>query len=168
MFKKSTGISEVLEKLSKGFEQYVEILSHMRGEYFNILDRLSAGEVYHLERSIDKGRESRELKLLQDEFLDVYSEYLRTRNPDLKDRVEKMATQIRRIDERLVVRKLRIVGEHERPPPEVGVHTPRFDELHPDPERRQFVMQRLGEAFDGEFGAVIERAERKGDLPANG
>jgi hypothetical protein len=71
----------------------------MRGEYFNILDRLSTGEVYHLERSIDKGRESRELKLLQDEFLDVYSEYLRTRNPDLKDRVEKMATQIRQIDD---------------------------------------------------------------------
>jgi hypothetical protein len=99
MFKKSTGISEVLEKLSTGFEQYVEILSHMRGKYFNILDRLSAGEVYHLERSIDKGRESTELKSLQDEFLDIYSEYLRTKNPDLKDRVQKMATEIRRFDD---------------------------------------------------------------------
>ncbi|UCH83695.1 MAG: hypothetical protein JSW50_14780 [Candidatus Latescibacterota bacterium] len=99
MFKKSTGISEVLEKLSKGFEQYVEILSHMRGEYFNILDRLSTGEIYHLERSVDKGRESRELQQVQNEFLDVYSEYLKTRDPNLIDRVEKLADQIRRIDE---------------------------------------------------------------------
>ena len=99
MFKKSTGISEVLEKLSKGFEQYVEILSHMRGEYFNILDRLSTGEVYHLERSVDRGRESRELQTAQDEFLDLYSEYLKTRDPSLKERVEKIAAQIRSIDD---------------------------------------------------------------------
>ena len=99
MFKKSTGISEVLEKLSTGFERYVEILSHMRGEYFNILDRLSAGEVYHLERSVDKGLASSELKTLQDEFLDLYSEYLKTKNPGLRERIEKMAVEIRRIDD---------------------------------------------------------------------
>jgi len=65
----------VLEKLSKGFEQYVDILSHMRGEYFNILDRLSTGDVYHLERSIDRFESSRELRELQDQFLDMYSDY---------------------------------------------------------------------------------------------
>ncbi len=99
MFKKSTGITEILEKLSKGFERYVEILSHMRGEYFNILDRLSKGEVYHLERSVDPARASRELRALQDEFLDVYSEYLRTKNQDLRHKVAQLAERIRELDD---------------------------------------------------------------------
>lgn len=99
MFRKSTGITEVLEKLSKGFEQYVEILSHMRGEYFNILERLGNGEVYHLERSIDTVESSRELKALQDKFLDLYSDYMKSRDPALKIKLEKMVREIRRLDE---------------------------------------------------------------------
>jgi len=98
MFKKSTGISEVLEKLSKGFERYVEILSHMRGEYFNILDRLSSGEVYHLERSIDKVSADQELQALQDRFLDMCSRYLKSRDPELKQEIEELVVRIRQID----------------------------------------------------------------------
>jgi hypothetical protein len=98
-FRKSTGITEILEKLSNGFERYVEILSHMRGEYFNILDRLSKGEVYHLERSIDPARASRELGTLQDEFLDVYSEYLRTKDQSLRPKVEQITARIRELDD---------------------------------------------------------------------
>lgn len=98
MFKKSTGITEILEKLSTGFERYVEILSHMRGEYFNILDRLSAGEVYHLEREVDRAEASRELKSLQDRFLDAYSKYMETRDAKVRKEVEFLAEQIHQID----------------------------------------------------------------------
>jgi len=99
VFRKATAMSDVLEKLSKGFEQYVQILSHMRGEYFNILDRLSSGEVYHLERSIDRLTSNKELKALQDKFLDMYSEYLNTKDPQLKKELAKLAKHIQRIDE---------------------------------------------------------------------
>ena len=94
-----TGIGEVLEKLSRGFERYVEILSHMRGVYFNILDRLSSGEVYHLERSIDQVQASSELKALQDQFLDTYSEYLQAKDPALKKKLEEMVEKIRQMDD---------------------------------------------------------------------
>ena len=97
--RKSAGITDILEKLSKGFERYAEILSHMRGEYFNILDRLSDGEIYHLERSVDPARASRELRALQDRFLDVYSEYLRTKDPGLRHEVEDLARRLRALDE---------------------------------------------------------------------
>ena len=99
MFKKSTGVTEVLEKLSRGFERYVEILSHMRGEYFNILDRLSVGEVYHLERSIDRVQSSKELKSLQDEFLDLYAEYMESKDPVLRTKLDAMVKKIRRLDD---------------------------------------------------------------------
>lgn len=99
MFRKPAAISDVLEKLSRGFEQYVEVLSHMRGEYFNILDRLSDGEVYHLERCIDKFAQDEELKRLQDEFLDLYSAYLRSGDPRVKARLKEMVKIIRGLDE---------------------------------------------------------------------
>jgi hypothetical protein len=99
MFRKATAITEVLEKLSKGFEQYVQILSHMRGEYFNILERLSSGDVYHLERSIDRFESGRELRALQDEFLDLYSEYVRSKAPELKLKLRDLARRIQKLDE---------------------------------------------------------------------
>jgi len=99
MFRKATAVTEVLEKLSRGFERYVEILSHMRGEYFNILDKLSSGDVYHLERSIDKFTEDGELKTLQNEFLDLYSEFMRTQDGELKVRLRSLAKKIQQIDE---------------------------------------------------------------------
>lgn len=98
-FRKATAVSDVLEKLSRGFEQYVQILSHMRGEYFNILDALGKGEVYHLERSIDRFTSSKELGALQDEFLDLYSEYMKTKDPDLEKEIRALAKRIQRIDE---------------------------------------------------------------------
>jgi len=99
VFRKATAVSDVLEKLSRGFERYVQILSHMRGEYFNILDRLGTGEVYHLERSIDKGASDEELKVLQNEFLDLYSEYLTRKDPTTREALRKLARRIQRIDE---------------------------------------------------------------------
>ena len=98
MFRRSSGVSEVLEKLSTGFERYVQILSHMRGEYFNILDRLSVGEVYHLEREIDKAATTDELKTLQDQFLDKYSDYMRTRDAQLKLELDEMVRRIKKLD----------------------------------------------------------------------
>lgn len=99
MFRKTSGVTDVLEKLSHGFEQYVQILSHMRGEYFNILDRLSSGDVYHLERSVDRVDENKQLKALQDQFLDLYSQYMRAKDPALKPELSALARRIQRIDE---------------------------------------------------------------------
>lgn len=99
MFRKPTAVSDVLEKLSRGFEHYVEILSHMRGEYFNILDRLGDGEIYHLERSIDKFKSDQELKTLQDNFLDVYSAYMKSKDPKLKQELKNIVSSIQKIDQ---------------------------------------------------------------------
>ncbi|MBU2504029.1 MAG: hypothetical protein KJ879_03185 [Nanoarchaeota archaeon] len=44
------GVTPVLQKLSKGFETYVNILGHMRHEYLNLSSRISDGEFFHLER----------------------------------------------------------------------------------------------------------------------
>ena len=71
----------------------------MRGEYFNILDKLSSGDVYHLERSIDKFTEDGELKALQDEFLDLYSEFMQSKDEGQKQQLRALAKKIQSIDE---------------------------------------------------------------------
>ncbi len=65
----------------------------------HILARLSEGDVYHLERSVDPTRATRELSALRDEFLDLYSDYLRTMNPELRTRVEALAKKIHSLDD---------------------------------------------------------------------
>src|SRR2546427_11626075 len=63
MHRKNAGVSQVLEKLSVGFEKYIRILSHMRGEDLDLLKRFSQGEVYHLERSINERSQQELLSL---------------------------------------------------------------------------------------------------------
>ena len=99
MFRKATAVTEVLEKLSCGFEQYVQILSHMRGEYLNILDRLSKGDIYHLERSIDTFDAQKELRQLHDKFLDLYSRYMKSKDPSLKKQLLSLVKEIQQVDE---------------------------------------------------------------------
>jgi hypothetical protein len=94
---RNTGITEVLEKLSAGFDRYLRILSHMRGEYLNLLRSLSRGEVYHLERVVNEGQRQQSLRQKQDELLDLYLEWKQTKDSTLKSQIEALQEEIRRI-----------------------------------------------------------------------
>lgn len=97
-FRKSTAISEVLGKLSQGFEKYIAILSLMKGEYFNFFRKMTGGELYHLFRSVELTGQHGELGSLYDTFLDAYSNYKRDKSPSSKELLEKAANRLRRID----------------------------------------------------------------------
>ena len=92
----STGLSETLRKLSVGIENYVKILSYMRGHYLNLIRRYSAGELFHLERSIKEIERQQALEELRNEFLDTYNAWLKKGSPELK---EKLAEQVRLLRE---------------------------------------------------------------------
>lgn len=96
--RKNPPISEVLEKLSTGFERYSRILSHLRGEYADIMRRLSKGEVYHLERTVDLEGRKELIKQKQNLLLDVYSEWKRTGSEHLQKKLDKLAEEIRALD----------------------------------------------------------------------
>jgi len=96
--KKNPAISEVLEKLSLGFDRYARILSHLRGEYFDIMKRLSRGEIYHLERTVDAEGKRELIKQKQNLLLDVYSEWKKTGAQHLQRRLDQIAEEIRTLD----------------------------------------------------------------------
>lgn len=91
-------ITDVLEKLSVGFEKYLRILSHMRGEYLNLMDKLSHGEVYHLERAVSESKRCEDLRGKQDEFLDLYAEWKRTGDPAVRAKLGAVVEQIKVLD----------------------------------------------------------------------
>lgn len=96
--RKHTAIADVLGKLSMGFEKYVKILSLVRSEYFDFRHRISDGELFHLEKSIDRVGQKEQLNKLYDEFLDLYSAYRENKTARAKRRVEKVCTRIQEID----------------------------------------------------------------------
>lgn len=95
---RSPSISEVLAKLSRGFEKYVRILSHVRGEYFNLIEHFSEGELFHLEQSINQTARQEKLRAIQDEFLDLYLSWKRTRDPLEFRRMQEVCDRLRELD----------------------------------------------------------------------
>ncbi len=98
MHRKNEGVSEVLEKLSTGFEKYLRILSHMRGEYLDLMKRFSQGEVYHLERSIDEHSQKELLRVKQDELLELYTQWRDQPSRAAEEDLERVVGEIRQLN----------------------------------------------------------------------
>ena len=98
MHRRNEGVSEVLEKLSVGFDKYIRILSHMRGEYLDLVKRLSNGEVYHLERSVDEHSQQELLRVKQDELLELFTEWQKQPTDATVEGLERIVGEIRQIN----------------------------------------------------------------------
>ena len=98
MHRRNEGVSEVLEKLSVGFEKYIRILSHMRGEYLDLVKRLSNGEVYHLERSVDEHSQQELLRVKQDEMLELFTAWQKEPTTEAKESLDRVVGEIRQIN----------------------------------------------------------------------
>jgi len=98
MHRKNAGVSDVLEKLSNGFEKYLRILSHMRGEYLDLMKRFSQGEVYHLERSVDEHAQQELLRTKQDELLELYTAWRAKPDTETEESLERIVGEIRALN----------------------------------------------------------------------
>ena len=70
---RSSVVPRVLSRLSSDFERYVEVLFHMRGEYFNLYERLREDQFMALQEDVSVAADGTSaLRTLRDEFLDAY------------------------------------------------------------------------------------------------
>jgi hypothetical protein len=95
--REDTAVSEVLEKLSVGFEKYSKILSRLRGEFFDLGTQFADAEVYHLELTSDEDVRRAQLQERQDRFLETYAEWRRTGDETLKPSLRQQADEIRQL-----------------------------------------------------------------------
>jgi hypothetical protein len=91
-------IAATLGKLAEGIEDYVQILSYMRGQYLDFIKRYSPGELFHLDRAIEEIEKDVAIEQMKDEFLDTYNAWMKTGNKDLKEKLKEQANVLREID----------------------------------------------------------------------
>lgn len=94
VFGTTSGVCGVLGKLSARFEAYVQVLSYLRGEYFDFVTRISDGELYHLQASV----QTEGVQALHDEFLDLYSAYRQTPSPEARAKLLEAVARLQRLD----------------------------------------------------------------------
>jgi hypothetical protein len=88
-------IPDVLEKLALGFDRYARILAHMRGEQKeDILARLTSGEVFVLERIVNREQAEERIIEVQDDLLDAISEHRRAPSAESRTRVARLASEL--------------------------------------------------------------------------
>jgi len=96
--RKGTGTVSALRKLGEGFPQYVEVLRHLRTDFFHLTARVGEGTLYHLARETGTGSESMDRGELYDAFLDCYSSWRQEPTAVRRLAVQQAAERVRQAD----------------------------------------------------------------------
>jgi predicted metal-dependent hydrolase len=96
-----------MDKLSRNFEAYTKVMTWMSGEYLNLVRRLSAGEVFHIERSAQESFEGEHKRASWDALLDCYVEWQKTHAKEARRRLMRAARELKRIDPEFSLRVFR-------------------------------------------------------------
>lgn len=100
IYRKSTGVGDVLTKLSRYFEVYQETLHHMKGSYFHFVNQFRDQVFTHFWGEVKDYEKEFQKKNCMDKFLDLYGQWLRTKNPDLVQPIREAVENIRILDPR--------------------------------------------------------------------
>jgi len=93
-----SSIAGTLLKISEGIDEYVTILSYMRGQYLDFIKRYSPGEMFHLDRALEEIEKDETIEQMRNEFLDTYHAWMKTGGTELKRRLEEQAKLLREVD----------------------------------------------------------------------
>ncbi|MBU3760069.1 MAG: hypothetical protein FGM27_09125 [Candidatus Omnitrophica bacterium] len=98
IYRKRTGVGDVLGKLAQYFDQYQEVLKRVRREYFHFVTSFKdqafnqfLGEIRNYENGFLK-------KSKMDRFLDLYGRWLETKNPFLVREIREIAGELQAMD----------------------------------------------------------------------
>ncbi|MFN8178162.1 MAG: hypothetical protein U0167_09540 [bacterium] len=95
----SSAFAEVLEFLSQDFERYVDVLFHMRGEYFHLYGQLRDAQVRALQGMPEAAEEnSTSVDALRNEFLDAYWAWHQRPDAETRGRLETAVKRLRLAD----------------------------------------------------------------------
>jgi hypothetical protein len=96
----SGAVADVLCRLSQDFERFVDILFHMRGEYFHLYQRLRQEHFAALTGSLAlaTGAEGGDIPLLRDDFLDAYWRWHVHPDPETRAALDEAVKRLRAAD----------------------------------------------------------------------
>ena len=98
IYRKKTGVGEVLEKISRYFDLYQGLLKMVRREYFNFMNSFRDQAFTHFMKEMRRFETEMTKQQKVDLLLDMYGEWLKTKNPELKGRIQELVDQIHEVD----------------------------------------------------------------------
>ena len=98
IYRKRTGVGEVLEKLSNYFEAYQDLLKLVRREYFGFLNSFRDQAFHHFMGQVKNFEHEYQHKHKMDHFLDLYSRWLASKDPSLERPIREVAEDLKRLD----------------------------------------------------------------------
>jgi len=94
----ASAITGTLRKLGDGIDNYVKILSYMRGQYLGFISKYSPGELFHLDRTIEEIKRRETFEEMRDEFLDTYRAWRQSGKTELRMKLVEQARLLRELD----------------------------------------------------------------------
>ncbi len=100
IYRKHTAVGDVLLKLARHFEDYKKILQTLREDFFHLIKdiKIEAATNGSHSSAVENVIKSLELEHKQNEFLDVYVEWLKTKSDALVGKLTMLAEEIKRLD----------------------------------------------------------------------
>ncbi len=100
IYRKKTAVGDVLIKLAKNFEDYKKILQLVRDDFFHFINWVRSNESQNRVRVKSSPEEPIVINLeqKQNEFLDIYGEWLQTKSEDLIPILIRMTEELKMLD----------------------------------------------------------------------
>lgn len=89
-----TAVSEILYKLSRRLQTYINILEYMKEEYFNMAKEFSKGEWFHIVKEANEKANEVLYKQKLDEYIKIYSRYSRSRLSEDRKKLVNLAGEL--------------------------------------------------------------------------
>ena len=89
---------DVFEALSEHIEEIIHILQYTAHHYFDLIDRISEGSFFHLERELDEMDERMRYEEKLDEFLKSYAAYKEQPSDAAKERLMNLSEELKKLN----------------------------------------------------------------------
>jgi hypothetical protein len=93
----NVSLIEVLETLSEHIEEILKILKYTAAYYFDMMERISTGSMFHLERELDEMQAHKKYETKLDEFLRCYTTYTEHPSQEGKESLMVLADELKRL-----------------------------------------------------------------------
>lgn len=95
IYRKKTGIGDVLEKLARHFDVYSEILKTVRRDYLHFVTRFRDHAFDRFMEDFNHYEHESKKRVQIDHFLDLYSQWMRSKDPALQSQLEQVLRELR-------------------------------------------------------------------------
>lgn len=117
IYRKKTGIGDVLNKMAYYFEAYQHLLIHVRRKYFNFVNHFRDQAFHGFMQQMSQYENENVKRIKMDEFLDCYGRWLESKDPALESKIINVVRELKGIDPDfhcdLLEKRFMIQGEDE-------------------------------------------------------